>query len=74
MSPSTQAISLSIPSSVYSSGSQVKGEVLLDFRQLMQDKIQEVHVKLRGFAQTYVHSLILSSVFDPYINSSLTGG
>ncbi|PIL37729.1 hypothetical protein GSI_01423 [Ganoderma sinense ZZ0214-1] len=54
MSPSTHAISLSIPSSVYSSGSQVKGEVLLDFRQLTQDKIQEVHVKLRGFAQTLV--------------------
>ena len=56
MSPSAQAISLEIPSAVYSSGSQVEGEVLLDFRQISQDKIQEVHVKLRGFAQTYVSS------------------
>ena len=57
MSPSAQAISLKIPSVVYPSGSQLEGEVLLDFRQISQDKIQEVHVKLRGYAQTYVSSL-----------------
>ncbi|TBU44361.1 hypothetical protein BD309DRAFT_40826 [Dichomitus squalens] len=54
MSPSTQAISLVIPSTIYSSGSQVEGEVSVDFRQSTQDKIQEVHVKLRGFAQTMI--------------------
>ncbi len=63
MSSSTQTISLSIPSTIYSSGSQVKGEVLLDFRQLTQDKIQEVHVKLRGFLQTYV------PIHAPFLNS-----
>ncbi|KAM5542508.1 hypothetical protein V8D89_003967 [Ganoderma adspersum] len=54
MSPSTQAITLAIPSTVYSSGGHIKSEVVLDFRQLTQDNIQEVHVKLRGFAQTLI--------------------
>ena len=33
--------------------SDVEGEVLLDFRQVQQENIQHVHIKLKGSVHTY---------------------
>ncbi|RPD67560.1 hypothetical protein L226DRAFT_529885 [Lentinus tigrinus ALCF2SS1-7] len=54
MSPPSQALTLSIPPTIFCAGSDVEGEVLLDFRQLQQENIQQVYVKLRGSVQTMV--------------------
>ncbi|RDX47805.1 hypothetical protein OH76DRAFT_1484486 [Lentinus brumalis] len=54
MSPPTQALRLSLPSMVYCAGSNVEGEVLLDFRQLREEDIQQVQVKLRGSVHTMI--------------------
>ncbi|KAI0665732.1 hypothetical protein C8Q78DRAFT_985738 [Trametes maxima] len=48
------AISVNLPRTLYVSGCAIEGEVELDFRQLAQDSIQEVHVKLRGNAKTII--------------------
>ena len=53
MSSSTQALTLSVPSTLYCAGSDVEGEVLLDFRQVQQENIQHVHIKLKGSVHTY---------------------
>ncbi|TFK83755.1 hypothetical protein K466DRAFT_497860 [Polyporus arcularius HHB13444] len=57
MSPPTQSLNLSVPPRIYCAGGDVEGEVLLDFRQLQQENIQQVHVKFRGSVHTYVFPL-----------------
>lgn len=56
MSPSAPALTLALPPTIYVAGGFIEGEVLIDFRQLQQENIQEVHLKLRGVLQTFVHS------------------
>ncbi len=48
------ALAVYFPPAVYTPGSVIEGEVELNFRQLREDNIDEVHVKLRGLAYTYV--------------------
>ncbi|KAI0650969.1 hypothetical protein C8Q79DRAFT_1007179 [Trametes meyenii] len=45
-------ISVHLPPALYVSGHWVEGKVELNLEQLQQDNIQEVHVKLRGYAFT----------------------
>ncbi|KAH9884970.1 hypothetical protein C8Q73DRAFT_718674 [Cubamyces lactineus] len=52
--PGNPAISIRPIGHLFVSGCTVEGEVELDFRQLRQDNIQEVHVKLRGSAKTAI--------------------
>ncbi|KAH9854832.1 hypothetical protein C2E23DRAFT_901776 [Lenzites betulinus] len=54
MSSPTSAVSVRLSRSLYVSGCPVDGEVVLNFRHIQEDNIQEVHVKLRGFAKTTV--------------------
>ncbi|KAI0364609.1 hypothetical protein BV20DRAFT_974263 [Pilatotrama ljubarskyi] len=54
MSGSRPAISIDLPAILFVSGYAVEGEVVLDFRALQQDNIQEVHVELRGLAKTEI--------------------
>ncbi|RPD67562.1 hypothetical protein L226DRAFT_529889 [Lentinus tigrinus ALCF2SS1-7] len=49
------ALTLSVPPTIFCTGGDVYGEVLLDFRQVQQENIQQVHVKLRGFMQTMIN-------------------
>ncbi|KAI0641603.1 hypothetical protein C8Q79DRAFT_919106 [Trametes meyenii] len=48
------AILVNLPRTLYVSGCAIEGEVELNFRQLAQDNIQEIHVKLRGNAKTVI--------------------
>ena len=34
-------------------GEEISGQVLLNLQELQKTPVEEVHVKLRGFAQTY---------------------
>ncbi|KAI0684386.1 hypothetical protein C8Q76DRAFT_788686 [Earliella scabrosa] len=52
---SSSAVTVYIPPAVYSAGSTIAGEVEVDFRQLQEEKIEEVHVRIRGSAKTWVH-------------------
>ncbi|KAI0364559.1 hypothetical protein BV20DRAFT_1125540 [Pilatotrama ljubarskyi] len=52
MSSPRPAISLHLPRTLFVAGCVVEGEVELDVRQLHEDDIHEVHVKLRGHAKT----------------------
>ncbi|KAI0355529.1 hypothetical protein OH77DRAFT_1521078 [Trametes cingulata] len=54
MSNARPAISLHLPRIFFTSGCAVEGEAELDIRQLQQDNVQEVHVKLRGTAKTEI--------------------
>ncbi|KAI0638684.1 hypothetical protein C8Q77DRAFT_1154294 [Trametes polyzona] len=54
MSASSKPISVNLTHVLYVSDSTIEGEVVLDFRHLVEDKIEEVHVKLRGLARTDV--------------------
>ncbi|KAH9854831.1 hypothetical protein C2E23DRAFT_893725 [Lenzites betulinus] len=54
MSAPIPAISVRLSHSLYVSGCPVDGEVILNLRHIQADNIQEVHVKLRGFAKTTV--------------------
>ncbi|KAI0364602.1 hypothetical protein BV20DRAFT_1125507 [Pilatotrama ljubarskyi] len=51
---SSPAISLHLPRTLYVAGCAVEGEVELNARQLHEDNIHEVHVKLRGVAKTEI--------------------
>ncbi|KAI0677776.1 hypothetical protein C8Q78DRAFT_110275 [Trametes maxima] len=48
----SSGLSIYLPPALYVSGRFVEGEVELDLEQLQQDNVQEVHVKLRGYAFT----------------------
>ena len=48
------ALAVYYPPAVYTPGSIIEGEVELNFRQIREDDIDEVHVKLRGISYTYV--------------------
>ena len=50
----TPALVVYLPPMTYVSGSTVDGEVEVDFRKLQEDNIEEIHVRLRGTARTYV--------------------
>ncbi|KAI0800098.1 hypothetical protein C8Q74DRAFT_1214134 [Fomes fomentarius] len=52
---SSSAITVYVPPAVYSAGSIVSGEVHIDFRQLQEEKIEEVSVRLRGTSKTWIH-------------------
>ncbi|KAI0355531.1 hypothetical protein OH77DRAFT_1425041 [Trametes cingulata] len=54
MTTSYPAISVRIPGILFVSGGPVEGELELNYRALQDDNIQEVHVKLRGFAKTEI--------------------
>ncbi|KAI0364608.1 hypothetical protein BV20DRAFT_974262 [Pilatotrama ljubarskyi] len=54
MSNPRPAISLHLPRTFFFAGCAVEGEVELDVRQLYEDDIHEVHVKLRGVAKTEI--------------------
>lgn len=54
---SSSALTVYIPPAVYSAGSTIAGEVEVDFRQLQEEKIEEVHVRIRGSAKTFVPCL-----------------
>ena len=47
------ALAVYYPPAVYTPGSVMEGEVELNFRQIQEDNIDEVHVKLRGISYTY---------------------
>nr|VWO99828.1 Structural maintenance of chromosomes protein [Ganoderma boninense] len=49
------ALAVYFPPAVYTPGSTIEGEVELNFRQLREDNIDEVHVKLRGLAYTCIN-------------------
>ena len=51
---STDALTVHVPPAIYAAGSTIAGEVELDFRQLRDDNIDEVHVRLRGASKTCV--------------------
>ena len=51
-SRATSALTVYIPPAIYAAGSTIAGEVELDFRQLRDDNIDEVHVRLRGASKT----------------------
>lgn len=53
MPSSNPAISVHLARTFLLSGHSVEGEVELNFQELQQDNIQEVHVKLRGVVRTY---------------------
>ena len=55
----TGPFSLVIPPTTYCPGSDVEGEVLLEFPQVQDEQIDEVVVELRGKIKVYV--LVLSS-------------
>ncbi|KAI8989923.1 hypothetical protein BD414DRAFT_460256 [Trametes punicea] len=48
------AIIVHLPRSLHVSGCPVEGEVELDFRRLHEENINEVHLKLRGSAETII--------------------
>ncbi len=56
---STETIKLVFEPTLRVAGETVQGEVHLNFPGLIRDKINEVHVKLRGYVYTYVHSIRL---------------
>ena len=56
------AMSIHISPYLFVSGCPVEGQVELDLRQLSEDDVQEVHIKLKGSAWTLVSSRRL-----PYI-------
>jgi hypothetical protein len=51
---SEDTIRLEFDASLKVAGEQIHGEVHLHFPSLIKDKIEEVHVKLRGQVFTYV--------------------
>ncbi|OJT10307.1 hypothetical protein TRAPUB_13175 [Trametes pubescens] len=54
MAPSVPPITVRLFRTVHVSGCPIEGEVELNFRGIHEEDIQEVHVKLRGVARTYV--------------------
>ncbi|TFK87658.1 hypothetical protein K466DRAFT_103212 [Polyporus arcularius HHB13444] len=54
MSSSSPAIEVVLPPVTYSTGSYVEGEVHLNFRNLQQDKFENIWVTLKGRVQAYV--------------------
>ncbi|RPD67563.1 hypothetical protein L226DRAFT_499814 [Lentinus tigrinus ALCF2SS1-7] len=46
---------LHIPPLVYVAGGTIGGEVEIDFRQLREQNIEEIQVRLRGRSETYIH-------------------
>ncbi|KAI0638685.1 hypothetical protein C8Q77DRAFT_1154295 [Trametes polyzona] len=54
MSSSSKLIVVHLARALYLDDSAIEGEVELDFRRLVEDKIEEVHVKLRGLARTVI--------------------
>ena len=57
----TGPFSLVVPPTTYCPGSDVEGEVLLEFPQVQDEQIDEVVVELRGKIKVYV--LVFSSFF-----------
>ena len=55
----TGAFSLVIPATTYCAGSDVEGEVLLEFPQVQDEMIDEVTVELRGKLKVYAFSSCL---------------
>lgn len=51
---STSALTVYIPPAIYPAGSTVEGEVSIDFRQLQEEHIEEVQIRLRGSSKTSV--------------------
>ncbi|KAI0355530.1 hypothetical protein OH77DRAFT_1425040 [Trametes cingulata] len=54
MSSNRPAISVNLLRNLFVAGCAVEGEVELDIRQLQQDNVEEVHVKLKGIAKTEI--------------------
>ncbi len=48
----TSALTICIPPAIYAAGSSIEGEVAIDFRQLREENIEEVQVRLRGSSHT----------------------
>ncbi|KAI1791734.1 hypothetical protein LXA43DRAFT_888775 [Ganoderma leucocontextum] len=48
------ALAVYFAPAIYTAGSVIEGEVELNFRQLREDNIDEVHVKLRGLSDTWI--------------------
>lgn len=48
-----ELISLEVPNALHVIGEVIEGEVLLDFLELQNTQIKELHVKLRGSVFTY---------------------
>ncbi|PIL33878.1 hypothetical protein GSI_03584 [Ganoderma sinense ZZ0214-1] len=51
----TSALTVYIPPAIYAAGSSIEGEVAIDFRQLREENIEEVQVRLRGSSHTAIH-------------------
>ena len=51
---STSAFSVYIPPAIYPAGATIEGEVELRFRDLQEENIEEVQLRLRGTSRTYV--------------------
>ncbi|PIL33882.1 hypothetical protein GSI_03588 [Ganoderma sinense ZZ0214-1] len=51
----TSALTVYIPPAIYAAGSSIEGEVAIDFRQLREENIEEVQVRLRGSSHTVIH-------------------
>lgn len=58
----TAAISLVLPHQLRVAGENVVGEVLLNFAQLRETPVEEVHVKLRGSVFTYATTVTCRAV------------
>ncbi|KAI0737846.1 hypothetical protein C8Q80DRAFT_1114565 [Daedaleopsis nitida] len=52
---SSSALTIHIPPAIYVAGSTIEGEVEVDFRALQEEKIEEVRIRLRGAAKTWIH-------------------
>lgn len=55
LSPSmTAALTIRCPQSIFVAGGVVEGQVEFYFPLIQTDEVEEVHIKLRGYAKTYV--------------------
>ena len=53
---SSSALTIYVPPAIYTEGSTVAGEVSIDFRQLREENVEEVQLRLRGSSKTSVPS------------------
>ena len=56
-----ELITLAVPTTIHVIGEVVEGEIFLNFAELQNTQIEELHVKLRGSVATYAYYLFSAS-------------
>ena len=56
-----ELITLAVPATIHVIGEVVEGEIFLNFAELQNTQIEELHVKLRGSVATYAYYLFSAS-------------